>query len=463
MTQGSLFRNIFLFSLPLMVSNVLQVLFNMSDVAVVGRFGPDNALGAVGSTTTYVALFTGLLIGLGTGVNAVIAQRIGAKDDDGTSRVAHTAFIVAAVYGVAVAALAMGLARPVLILMKTKEQFLDGALLYIYIYFAGAAGTAIYNFGNGVFSADGDTRKPLIFLSIAGVTNILLNLFFVIVCKMSVAGVALASAISQWLSARLIAAALHRSRRPYRLRLSALRIDKKIAKSILVTGIPAGVQNAIFQLANLFVQAGINSFDPAVVEGNTAAVNADTLVFELMAAFYTACTSFIGQNYGAGRGERILKCYFVSLLYAFGAGLIFGLLIYACADIFLSFFTGSAAVIEAGKQRLAVMCFSYAISAFMDCTIAASRGINRNVVPTVMVILGSCVFRIFWVFVIFPLGGTTTFLYLIYPVSWILTATAEIIYFAVSYRKARRLLSARADAERPAADPAPAAEGQAEE
>ena len=199
------------------------------------------------------------------------------------------------------------------------------------------------------------------------------------------------------------------------------------------------------------------------MEGNTAAVNADTLVFELMAAFYTACTSFIGQNYGAGRGERILKCYFVSLLYAFGAGLIFGLLIYACADIFLSFFTGSAAVIEAGKQRLAVMCFSYAISAFMDCTIAASRGINKNVVPTVMVILGSCVFRIFWVFVIFPLGGTTTFLYLIYPVSWILTATAEIIYFAVSYRKARRLLSARADAERPAADPAPAAEGLAEE
>ncbi len=443
MTQGSLMRNIFLFSLPLMVSNVLQVLFNMSDVAVVGRFGSDGALGSVGSTTTYVALFTGLLIGFGAGVNAVMARRIGAADEEGIVRTAHTSLIIAVVFGLVISALAMGLARPVLILMGTKSQFLDGALLYIYIYFAGATGTAVYNFGNGVFSADGDTRKPLLFLTIAGVTNIALNLFFVIVCRMSVAGVALASAISQWLSCVLIVAALARSRRPYRLRLSRLRPDGQIAKLVLVTGIPAGIQNAIFQAANLFIQAGVNSFDGTVVEGNTAAVNADTLVFELMAAFYTACTSFIGQNYGAAMRERILKSYGVSLAYSFLFGLLFGLGIYAFGDAFLSIFTSDPAVIAAGKDRLSVMCFSYALSAFMDCTIAAARGLNKTIVPTVMVILGSCVFRVFWVFCIFPMRGTTTLLYLLYPVSWILTAIAEIAYFIVAYRKSVRGMAAR--------------------
>lgn len=451
MTQGSLIKNIFIFALPLMLSNVLQVLFNMSDVAVVGKFSSDaNALGAVGSTSTYVSLFTGLLIGFGTGVNAVIAQRIGAGDEDGTSRASHTAFIISVAFGLIVSVLAMGLARPVLTLMGTKPQFLDGALMYVYIYFTGATGTAIYNYGNGVFSADGDTRKPLIFLTIAGVTNILLNLFFVIVCNMSVDGVALASTISQWLSCALILISLAKTRRSYRLRLSLIKLDKRIAKRILLLGVPAGIQNAIFQIANLFIQAGINSFDSTVVEGNTAAVNADNIVFELMAAFYTACTSFIGQNYGAGRRDRILKSYLTALSYSFVFGLALGLVLYGCAGVFLSIFTDSPAVIEAGRQRLSVMCLSYAISAFMDCTIAAARGLNKTIVPTIMVILGSCVFRIFWVYVIFPIQGTTTFLYLLYPVSWAITAVAEIVYFIFAYRKSMRLLSAERGEDAPA-------------
>ena len=441
MISGSPVKNILLFSLPLMLSNVLQVLFNMSDVAVVGRFGPEGALGAVGSTTTYVALFTGLLIGLGAGVNSVMAQRLGANDEDGVSRVAHTAFIVAVAYGIAVAALAIGLARPVLTLMGTKAEFIDGALEYVYIYFTGACGTAVFNFGSGVFSADGDTVRPLIFLGSAGITNILLNLFFVIVCKLSVVGVALASSISQWLSCLLILVALVRTRRQYRLRPSRLRPAAAIVRAVLAIGIPAGVQNAIFQTANLFIQAGVNTFDGTVVEGNTAAANADTLAFEMMAAFYTACTSFIGQNYGARRGDRILKCYFVSMGYAFFSGMALGLILFACSDAFLSVFTDSEAVIAAGKERLSVMCFSYAVSALMDCSMAASRGINKTVIPTVMVVLGSCVFRIFWVFVIVPLGGTTTLLYALYPVSWAITAAAEIVYFAIVYRRARRRMN----------------------
>ena len=436
MTEGPLFRNILLFGLPLMLSNVLQVLFNMSDVAVVGKFGPAGALGAVGSTTTYVALFTGLLIGLGAGVNTVAAQRLGAGDEDGAKRVSHTSVIIAVIYGAIVAGLAIGLSRPVLTLMGTKEQFMDGALLYIRIYFAGAVGMAVYNYGSGVLSADGDTRRPLIFLATAGVTNILLNLLFVIVCKMSVAGVALASAISQWLSCVLVLAALIRTRRPYGLRLKSLKIYGKVVRAVLAPGITAGLQNAIFQLANLFIQAGVNTFEPEVVEGNTAAANADTLVFELMSAFYTACTSFIGQNYGAGNGKRMLKSYFACLAYSFGAGAVAGIVLLLLSNAFLSVFTDSEAVMEAGRQRLSVMGFSYALSAVMDCSIAASRGINKTIVPTITVVLGSCVFRIIWVYLIFPAVGTTTSLYLLYPVSWAITAAAEAVYFAVMYKEA---------------------------
>ena len=445
LTQGSLLKNMFIFSLPLMLSNVLQVLFNMSDVAVVGRFGTPDALGAVGSTTTYVALFTGLLIGLGTGINSIVAQRIGAGDDDGVSRASHTAFLVSIAFGIVVSVAAIALARPVLTAMGTKSEFMDGALLYVYIYFSGSVATSVYNCGNGVFSADGDTKKPLIFLAVAGVTNVVLNLFFVIVCKMSVAGVATASSVSQWLSAVLIVIALFRSDRPYKLRRGCFKADKLIAKRILLLGVPAGVQNAVFQAANLFIQSGINSFDKTVVEGNTAAVNADTLVFEIMAAFYTAGTSFIGQNYGAGKRDRILRCYFVSVGYAFVFGLVFGFLLLFFGNAFLSLFTGDPLVIEAGIKRLQVMCLSYAISAFMDGTISAARGLNKTLVPTIIVMLGSCVFRIFWVYVIFPLGGTTTLLYLLYPVSWTITAVAEIVYFVFAYRGAMKILSSGND------------------
>ena len=438
MTQGSIFKGILIFSLPLVLSNVLQVLFNMTDVSVVGKFGSEGALGAVGSTSTYVALFTSLLIGLGAGINVVIAQRIGAADEEGMSRAAHTAFIISVIYGVAASALAIGLAKPVLTLMGTKEEFMDGALVYIYIYFIGGTGTAIYNCGNGIFSADGDTRKPLIFLGAAGVANVVLDLFFVIVCNLSVEGVAIASAIAQWLSGGLVFIALIRSKRPYRLRASKLKLNGIFAKRILLVGIASGIQNAIFQVANLFIQAGINTFDSKVVEGNTAAVNADTLVFQVMAAFHTACTSFIGQNYGAGKRDRILKCYLVSLFYSFAAAVVLGLLIYLFSTPFLSMFTDDSEVIAAGKERLSIMCFTYCLSAFMDCTISAARGINKTVVPTIMIIFGSCIFRIVWVYAIFPIFGTTTMLYILFPVTWTITAVAEIIYFVVVYKKTVR-------------------------
>ncbi|MDE7464709.1 MAG: MATE family efflux transporter, partial [Clostridiales bacterium] len=324
LTEGSLFKNIILFSLPLMLSNLLQVLFNMSDVAVVGRFAGAAALGAVGSTSILVMLFTGFAIGIGSGVNSLIARHIGAGDDEEVASAFRASAVVSLAVGIVAAALGIGLSEPLLSLLQTKPEFIDGAVLYVRIYFCGMPALAVYNLGNGVFSADGDTKRPLIFMSIAGVVNILLNLLFVIVCDMSVVGVALASIISQYLSAALIVAALMRTKRPYRLRFRQFKISGDKVKRVLMLGIPAGFQNAIFSAANLFIQAGVNSFDAVMVEGNSAASNADAIIYDLMAAFYTACTSFMSQNFGAGKNDRILKSYFVCLLYSFGIGAIMG-------------------------------------------------------------------------------------------------------------------------------------------
>ncbi len=435
LTEGSLFRKILIFSLPLMLSNVLQVLFNTSDIAVVGRFAGSEALGSVGSTSTYVMLFTGFLIGIGAGVNSLIAKYIGADSDEDVSSSCTASAVVSLVTGLIVSALGIGLSKPLLILLNTKPELLDGAVLYVRIYFCGMPALAVYNFGNGVFSADGDTKRPLIFLSSAGVVNILLNLLFVIVFKMSVAGVALASIISQYLSALFIVIALCRTSRPYRLKFRGVKISGEKVKTVLVLGIPAGFQNAIFSAANLFIQAGVNEFDTVMVEGNSAAANADAFVYDVMAAFYTACTSFISQNLGAGKKDRILKSYFVSLIYSFGIGAIMSAVLVLCGQYFLSIFTTEQAVIDAGMKRLYIMGFSYAFSAFMDCAIAASRGLGKTVIPTIIVIMGSCVFRIIWVYTIFAYFKTIPSLYLLYICSWALTAVAEIIYFAIIYKK----------------------------
>ncbi|MDE6408460.1 MAG: MATE family efflux transporter [Anaeroplasmataceae bacterium] len=435
LTTGSPFKKIFIFSLPLMLSNLLQVLFNMSDVAVVGRFGSKEALGSVGSTTTYVILFTGILIGLGSGVNALIARFLGSKDEARVSRITHTGFLVCLFIGVLLVGLGSALVRPMLILLNTKPELLEDAVLYVYIVFAGLPALAIYNYGNGILSADGDTKRPLIFLASAGVINVALNLLFVIVCSLSVVGVALASIISQYISAILIIIALVRTKRPYQFKFKLLKIYKREAKEILSLGLPAGMQNAIFSMANLFIQSGVNSFDTIMVEGNAAAANADSLVYDVMAAFYMAIASFIAQNYGAGKKKNILKCYFIGLFYSCFIGLICGLMFVLLGRNFLSLFSSDKEVVEAGMKRLVVMGFSYFLSAFMDATIAALRGLGKTIIPAILLILGSCVFRIIWVYTIFAHFKTIPALYLLYPASWILTSISVILYFIYVYRK----------------------------
>ena len=319
-----------------------------------------------------------------------------------------------------------------------KEELIDGATIYLRIYFLGMPAMALYNFGNAVLSAAGDTRRPLLYLLIAGILNVALNLFFVIVCGMSADGVALASILTQYLSSVLILIALVRTKDAYGVRPKCIRLHRDKLAPLLTLCCSAGLQNAIFAVANLFIQAGVNRFDALMVEGNSAAANADGLIYDVMAAFHTACASFIGQNYGAGNRDRVRRTYWISLSYSFAAGAVLGLSLVFFGRGFLALFTDSAEVAAAGMHRLCIMGFSYAISAFMDCTIAASRGLGRCVVPTIIVVLGSCVFRVIWVYTIFASVGTIASLYLLYPVSWTLTAGAEMVYFFYLYRKVFR-------------------------
>ena len=437
MTDGSLWKNMLLLSVPLMLSQLLQVLFNMADVAVVGKFSSAEALGAVGSTTILVTLFTGFIIGMGSAVNVRVAQHLGARDKERTSASIRTSFVLCLAMGCIIAALCLISARFMLELLGTKEDLIEGAVLYFRIYALGMPALGIFNFGNGVLSANGDTKRPLTYLVIAGILNVLFNLFFVIVCGMAEDGVALASIITQYVSAVLIL--IHMGRQndscTFHFRDVKNGLDRFEEKRLLGLGIPAGLQNAIFAVANLFIQGAVNSFDSVMVEGNAAAANADAVIYNIMAAFYIACSTFMGQNLGAAKRDRVLKSYFIGITYSFAAGAVLGGALFLLGREFLSLFANEEAVIEAGLQRTRIMCFSYAFSAFMDCTIAACRGIGKSLAPTAIVIMGSCVFRVVWIYTVFAYFHTIPSLYLLYIFSWVITAAAEIIYFAASYKK----------------------------
>ena len=437
LTEGSLGKKILIFSVPLMLSNLLQVLFNMADIAVIGQFAGSLSLGAVGSTATLVTMFTGFLIGLSGGINVLTALYYGAKDKDSLSKTIHSAALVSLIMGVLLLVLGVGLSEWMLTALKTKEELLNKAVLYLRIYYLGMPALAIYNFGNAVYSAVGNTKKPLYYLGFSGVLNIILNLFFVIVCRMDVAGVALASIISQYVSAVLILQALLRSKDIYALHPGKLRMDRELTRDILKLGMPSGLQNVIFQFANSFVQMGVNSFDAIMVAGNSAASNADALVYDVMAAFYTACGSFMGQNYGAGKRKRVRNSYLVSLAYSFGIGTIGGIALVIFGRQFLGLFTNDPAVVDAGMKRLTIMGFSYGFSAFMDSAIAASRALGKSVIPTVIVIIGSCIFRMVWVNTVFAYFKTIPSLYLLYIFSWGITAVVEIIYWVHVYRNTK--------------------------
>ena len=285
MVNGPLARKILIYSIPLMFSNLLQVFFNMTDVAVVGKFAGARALGSVGSTMIIITLTTGILLGMGGGVNAVTALHMGAEDYQRVHKTVHTSVILCFIAGLLLLVAGMAFSKPLLEVMNTKPELIDGATAYLMIYLCGSPALALYNFGNGVLSAVGDTKRPLIYLSISGIINIVLNLFFVIVCRLGVIGVAIASIIAQYISAALIIRFLMKTYGSYGLRMKDIGIDRDAAAAVLRIGVPAAIQYSLFAIANICIQTSINSFSHVVVEGNSAATNADSLIYDMMAAF----------------------------------------------------------------------------------------------------------------------------------------------------------------------------------
>ncbi len=438
MTKCSISKGIIIFALPLMLSNILQVLFNMSDLIVVGNFAGENALGAVGSTTTIVSLFTGLLIGMGAGVNVITAKRLGSGDKEGLSKVIHTSFLVTLIFGIIICIIGLLFSRFLLELLKTKETLIDKAEEYLKIYLLGIPALAIYNYGQGILSAEGNTVKPLIYLGISGVVNICLNLILVICFNLDVVGVAIASAVAQYLSMILIIISLLRSKTSCKLRINEIRINWPIAKELLIIGIAGGIQNSIFAVANSFIQFAVNTFDDITVSGNAAAQNFDTLVYEVLGAIYMAGATFVGQNFGANNKKRIWKTYLLTQIYSFIIGIVTGILLFIFSKPFLRIFSDETSVIEAALPRMKIMALSYFLSAFMDAPIAASRGLGKALVPVIIEVLGSCILRIVWVYTIFMKYRTITSLYSLYPVSWLSTGIFETIYFIFIYKKLKK-------------------------
>ena len=315
-------------------------------------------------------------------------------------------------------------------LLNTKEDLLPGAILYLRVYFLGMPALALYNFGNAIFSAIGDTKKPLYFLSIAGVLNILLNLFFVIVCKLDVMGVALASAISQCVSAGLILHALTQVQDCYTLHFREARLDPAMTRSILALGLPAGFQNAVFAIANLFIQAGVNSFDSLMVKGNSAAANADAMIYDCMAAFYMACASFMSQNYGAGNLARCRRATWVSMGLNFCASVMMIAVVLIFERSILSLFTHSEAVMEIAITRILLVVLAEPISVVMETVSDAMRGYGYSMPPAMVTLFCICSIRIVWVYTVFAADPTFDTLMIVYPISWaVTTAALTWLYF----------------------------------
>ena len=437
-TEGRLLRQVFIFALPIMISGVLQLVFNAADTIVVGRFAGNEALAAVGSVGSLNNMIVSLFIGLSIGVNVLVAQYTGSHDSENVSKTVHTAVLLSVCGGVVLTIVGVLLAKPLLVLMGSPEDVIDLAVLYIRIIFVGMPVQMLYNFCAAVLRAIGDTRRPLYFLTVAGVINAVLNLFFVIALRMSVAGVALATIISQLVSAVLIVHSLMLADGPTRLNLRRLRLHGRILREIIRIGLPAGIQSSVFSLSNVVIQSSVNSFGSIVIAGNAAAANVGNFVYQAMNTFQQAVTCFVGQNIGARKPARVSASVNVSLFWATVFGVVLGLLSCAFGTPLLSLYTTDPAVISAGLERLYIVCGPYFLCGVMDVMTGALRGIGYSMLPMIVSILGSCALRIFWVMTIFAAAPSMTCLMLSYPISWAMTFAALIALFIPMWRKLRR-------------------------
>ena len=407
MCHGSLADKILLFAIPLMASSMLQLLFNAADVIVVGRFAGKESLAAVGSTTSLINLLVALFVGLSVGSNVVVARNLGGKRHDMVGRAVHTSILMALVSGAILAVFGFFAARQLLVWMSSPADVIDKSAIYLRIYFLGMPATMAYNFGAAILRAQGDTKRPLYFLIIAGVVNVILNLISVILLNMDVAGVALATTISQYVSAGLVILCLTKEDGPLRLNLKAMKLDRHILGQILEIGLPAGFQGIVFSLSNVLIQSSINSFGSTVVAGSAAAGNIENFVYQAMNAFYQTNLTFTGQNYGAGECRRVDK----TLLYCQGfvivTGLLLGNLVYYFGHPLVSIYApGEEDVIRQGIIRLGYVARPYALCGIMDTMVGSLRGLGYSIGPMIVSLIGACGLRVAWIFTIFQMYRT---------------------------------------------------------
>lgn len=435
MCHGPLPKKLILFSLPLMLSGMLQLLFNAADVIVVGRFAGSEALAAVGSTGSLITLITNLFIGLSVGANVIVAHAFGTKNYKSISEIVHTAMLLSFVSGIFLAVIGVFIARFALELMSSPEDVIDLSALYLKIYFMGMPATLVYNFGSAILRAEGDTRRPLYILCLAGIVNVILNLFFVIVCNLSVAGVAIATVTSQMISAILIVRCLMTEKSSVKLDLRCLKIHKNRLIQILKVGLPAGLQGIVFSLSNIVMQSAINSFGSDTMAGNAAAASIEGFIYVAMNSFFHTSLTFTGQNYGAGQYKRVFKVFLMCISFVTVTGLSLGLIALTFGHTLLGIYSQKPSVISQGLIRMKYICPLYFLCGTMDAAVGSIRGLGRSMLPTITSLLGACIFRMIWIFTIFSNHHTLNCLYVIYPLSWGVTFGAHLVCFFVIYRK----------------------------
>ena len=443
MIRGPLLPSIISYTIPLILTSVLQLLFNAADLVIVGRFCGSVSVAAVGATGAITNLVINLFIGFSVGAGVTVAHGMGAREEEAVHRTVHTALPTAMLGGVVLTVIGMIFAEDLLTMMGTPESVLPLSTVYMQIYFGGMVFNMVYNFVASILRAVGDTRSPLIFLSAAGVLNVGLNVVFVTVFHMNVAGVALATTIAQAVSAILVTITLMRRKDACRLYLKKMRFYKVQLLKIIRIGLPAGLQSSLFSISNVMIQSSINSFGEVVMSGNAAAGNLEGFVYVIMNAFHQTAVKFVGQNVGARQYDRVKKTLYLCLGCVTAVGLVTSILMYSFAPQLLAIYiTDSSEAIASGVVRMSVVCLTYFLCGLMDTSTGALRGMGASVTPMIISVLGVCGIRLGWIFTIFqiPQFHTPWWLYFSYPISWLATFAAQFFAFQKLYRQRVKML-----------------------
>lgn len=438
MTTGPFFKKILIFAFPLMLTGVLQLIYNAADIMVVGRFAGSAALAAVGSTSSLINLIINLFIGLSTGAGVITARHIGANLSERMHKCVHTAMAISIISGFAVCLFGYFLSGTFLKLMGTPEDVLPLATKYLKIYFLGAPASLVYNFGASIVRATGDTKRPLYILASTGIVNVILNLVLVVVFHLDVAGVAIATIVAQYISAILIVARLTHLPNECRVNFKKIKIYKQELKEIMRIGVPAGFQSSLFSFSNVLIQSTINTFGSVAMAGNTAAQNADAIIYTCTNAVAQTAMTFTSQNIGARKYENLRKIFFICLGTAFSISIVLGALGLIFPHQIIGIFTTEKDVIEIGTQRLYILMTTYFMCSLMDVAGCQIRGMGKSVEPMVITLLGACGIRVLWLYTGFPLRKELWNLYLSYPISWTITFIALMICYFVFEKKAKQ-------------------------